>query len=986
MRLPSFLCRIGFTATTLVVGLGLAPGSLKAAAPKKVEKKVITHDVYDRWRSIKDTALSRQGDWLAYTLALQDGDGEVVARNLKTGQEWRHARGASPSLTADGRFVAFAITPPKAEVDKAKKDKKKPEEMPKAGLGVMNLASGKVETLERVKSFRFAKEGGRYLAALRDKPEEKKGETKGEPSSDEADQRARGTAASGDKDSKKKEPGTDLVLWELTTGRRVTIPDVAEYLWNRDGAWLAYTISVKEATKGKDKAKEEGKAKDMAAAPDPAKEGTYLWRATDDSTVVLLAGQGTYKGLATDEQGTRLAFLTNRDEAKAEAPAFKLYGWKDGEAAATEIVSKTSAGMPKSWAPSEHGRLEFTKDGLRLFFGTAPLPKAEPKEAPEPVKVDLWHWKDADLQPMQKVRAEDEKKRSFRAVVHLNERLVVQLGSEELPDVETNENANVALGFAPNAYLHLASWDQAYADVFALDLRSGAKTLLAPKIPWSRRSNDGPGRGSHLSPGGRYLFHFDSPRRAWMVVPTQGGPAINLTQNLKVAFQEEEHDTPELPGAYGIAGWTSNDEALLAYDRFDVWELKPTGARNLTAGAGRNQKTVLRYLRLDPDEKMIPKNRPLMLSGVKEETKATGFFRAGWTGAEPLRLLWADQLMGGLQKAKDAEVVVFTRQRFDLFPDLWAADSGFAKPAKVTDANPQQAQYLWGQQELIDYVNADGKVLKALITKPENFDPAKKYPLMVYIYEKYSDRLHGYQAPAPGTSINFTRFASNGYVILRPDIVYETGYPGESALKCVLPAIEKLASLGFIDRDRIGIQGHSWGAYQIAYLVGRTHLFKAAEAGAPVSDMISAYGGIRWGTGMSRAFQYEKSQSRIGAPPWERPLQYIENSPLFWVEKVQTPLLMIHNDDDDAVPWYQGIEFFSALRRLGKPVWMFNFNGDKHNLVQRENQKYWTLHMDEFFDHLLLGAPRPQWMDLPVPYLERGKRDLVKAFGNSPNH
>ncbi|MFZ1615201.1 MAG: prolyl oligopeptidase family serine peptidase, partial [Holophaga sp.] len=213
-----------------------------------------------------------------------------------------------------------------------------------------------------------------------------------------------------------------------------------------------------------------------------------------------------------------------------------------------------------------------------------------------------------------------------------------------------------------------------------------------------------------------------------------------------------------------------------------------------------------------------------------------------------------------------------------------------------------------------------------------------------------------------------------------------TGYPGESALKCVLPAIEKLASLGFIDRDRIGIQGHSWGAYQIAYLVGRTHLFKAAEAGAPVSDMISAYGGIRWGTGMSRAFQYEKSQSRIGAPPWERPLQYIENSPLFWVEKVQTPLLMIHNDDDDAVPWYQGIEFFSALRRLGKPVWMFNFNGDKHNLVQRENQKYWTLHMDEFFDHLLLGAPRPQWMDLPVPYLERGKRDLVKAFGNSPNH
>ena len=183
------------------------------------------------------------------------------------------------------------------------------------------------------------------------------------------------------------------------------------------------------------------------------------------------------------------------------------------------------------------------------------------------------------------------------------------------------------------------------------------------------------------------------------------------------------------------------------------------------------------------------------------------------------------------------------------------------------------------------------------------------------------------------------RYVSNGYVLLQPDIVYTTGYPGEDAFKCVVPAVQRVVGMGFIDPARIGIQGHSWGGFQITYLITRTDMFRAVEAGASVANMVSAYGGIRWGTGMSRAFQYERTQSRIGAPPWIKSLQFIENSPIFWVEKVNTPYLTIHNDEDDAVPWYQGIEFYSALRRLGKPAWMFNFNTEKHGLRERENQK-----------------------------------------------
>ena len=344
-----------------------------------------------------------------------------------------------------------------------------------------------------------------------------------------------------------------------------------------------------------------------------------------------------------------------------------------------------------------------------------------------------------------------------------------------------------------------------------------------------------------------------------------------------------------------------------------------------------------------------------------------------------------DKSFGPIVKAKNADRVVFTQARFDEFPDLWVSDTSFRDMKKVSNANPQQSEYLWGKAELMQYINADGKTLRAIIAKPENFDPSKKYPLMVYIYEELSEGLHSYRAPNPGTSINITRYVSNGYVVLMPDIVYETGYPGESAEKCVIPAVNTVVAQGFIDPKRIGIQGHSWGGYQITHLITRTNMFAAVQAGASVSDMVSAYGGIRWGTGMSRAFQYQKTQSRIGLPPWDAPLQFIENSPIFWVEKVHTPYLSIHNDEDDAVPWYQGIEFFSAMRRLGKEAYMFVYNGEPHGLRQRDNQKHWTVHQDEFFDHFLLGKPKPEWMEKGVPYPREGppRRDRhVQAEGH----
>ena len=304
-----------------------------------------------------------------------------------------------------------------------------------------------------------------------------------------------------------------------------------------------------------------------------------------------------------------------------------------------------------------------------------------------------------------------------------------------------------------------------------------------------------------------------------------------------------------------------------------------------------------------------------------------------------------------------------TASRFDEFPDVHVTDTSFARLAKQTDGGAQLAAFTWGRAELVGFRSADGVPLKAALLKPANFDPKKKYPLIVYIYERFSQTVHNFSNPAPsGGNLNVPFYVSNGYVVLMPDIVYRTGEPGKSALRCVLPAIDAVAAQGFIDENAIGIQGHSWGGYQIAYMITQTERFRAAEAGAPVGNMTSAYSGIRWGSGLPRQFQYEQTQSRIGKKLTDAPRTYLANSPIFHVERVKTPLLILHNDNDDAVPWYQGIELFLALRRHGKPAWLFNYNGEFHGLRRRANQEDWTRRMQQFFDHHLKGAAAPEWL------------------------
>ncbi len=926
--------------------------------PLLAAKRPLTHSDYDTWRHIQNQQLSGDGHQLAYALFPQQGDGELVVRDLLTGKEIRQPIGELPpppppnysnpqveeppppppgiavKFTADNRKVVFSTFAPHEEIEKAKREKRRPEDMPKGDLVVIDLATGSVFRARHVKSFQLPTKTNGYLAYL------------------QVPEKVIAAKATEEKQRDQPKPKRietgELVLRNLNDGTERRFQDVSEYAFTKDAQLVVYAV----------------------AAMKPDSCGIYAFKTGGSAdAVALLAGKGKYEKLAWDEDQTRLAFVSDHDDAGARYPRFALYSWDRRGDAAAQLVSAKTPGLRSGWVVSDKANISFSRDGQRIFFGTAPQPPPdkEPETTPadERVSVDLWSWKDDYIQPMQKVRAAVERSRSYRAAYDIGRRKFVQLADASMYDLVPSDEGSYALGRDDRAYRRMQEYDERYQDSYLVDTATGQRKLVASRHV---------GRES-WSPDSKYIVYFNG--KDWIRISVPGGEALNLTAKLPVSFGREEYDSPGLPPAYGLAGWTKDGRYVLLYDRFDIWRLTPDGssAVNLTNAVGRKARLVFRLVRFerdDPADRWIDPGKALLLRAENENTHDSGFYRTNIDASSPpAKLVMTAKNFAPPIKARDTEVYVTAASTFNEYPDLLVTDGTFREFRKVSNANPQLSDLLWGTAELVHFESADGVPLEATLYKPENFDPAKKYPLLVYIYERLSQNVHNFLEPRPANVISPGYYVSNGYLVLEPDIAYKIGYPGQSALNCVLPAIQKVVNQGFVDEKAIGIQGHSWGGYQIAYMVTRTNRFRAAAPGAPVADMISAYDGIRWGPGIPRQFQYERTQSRIGGTIWEEPLRYIENSPIFMADRVNTPLLMIHNDADDAVPWYQGIEYYLALRRLNKEVYMFSYNGEPHNLRRRANQKDYTIRLQQFFDYYLKGAPKPDWMEHGIPYLDK---------------
>ena len=903
-------------------------------------KKALDHTVFDSWKEITYKALTPDGAFAAFTVNPQEGDGKVIFYNIKTHAQDSVKRAADIALTFDSRYAVFKIKPPQQLVKDLRRQKKKKEDLPKDSLGIYSFTTRKTEKIPDVKSFKIPEKAGGVLAYQLEaakaakpaaKPEDKK-------------------PASAKKKANTDDNGYTLILKKPADGKEVTFGYVKDYTFARYGQGLLFSTTGNDST---------------------LKAGMYWYDLQKDELKSIHQGKSKYKykGLSISEDGTQAAFLVDTDTTKALVRHFQLHHWKKDNT--TQFIDvEGSKTLAASWIVSEHFMPVFSKDGARLFFGSAPQPLVQDttRLSEEIVSVEIWHGEDGYIYPQQNKQLEVEKKRSYLVSLDLATNAVAQLGDLTIPSIELGNEGNtpVFLGESNVPYRKQITWEgTGTSDFYVFNSSTRSKKQIATGV----KAN------ASLSPKANFAYWFSLTDTAWFSYFIANDKAVKLTAGSKVKFADEEDDQPDYPRPYGSAGWTADDHRFIAYDRYDLWAFDPENKIapvNLTK-IGRQEKIVFRYLKLDAEERFIDPAKELLLTAFNEITKASGYYKLSLKDGNLTRLLMDNYRYGGVVKARQASQIIFTRENFREFPDVWTADLNLAAPKKISDANPQMKNYYWGNVELVSWISLDNIPLSGLLYKPENFDPKKKYPMIVNFYERNSDNLYAHNAPFPHRSqINNTVYTSDGYLVFVPDVIYKIGFPGESAKNCILPGVTSLIAKGFVDEKNIGIQGHSWGGYQISYLVTRTDMFKAAEAGAVVANMISAYGGIRWESGLSRMFQYEHSQSRIGGSLWEKPMHYIENSPIFFADKIKTPLLLLHNDADGAVPWYQGIEMYMAMRRLSKPVWMLNYNGEPHWPLKRENRMDFQIRMKQFFDHYLKAAPMPPWMKEGVPAIEKG--------------
>lgn len=899
----------------------------------QAQKKPLDHSVYDSWKSLNAPTLTNDGRFLSYEVQPQEGDKQLIVRETKTGKELLIPRGYKLTFTADSKYGVALIKPLFATIRQARIKKMKKEEMPTDSLVVIDLLKREIKKVPSVTSYEVGEKGGNYVAYL------------------SAD-----TALIAKKERKDKKIGRPLIIHQLATSKQDTLRYVREYLFDKQGTHLAAIVKPS--------------AKDTLHP-----SGIVLLNLPRVEPLWLSTSAPFYGSLAFDEAGRKLVFLASQDTISSGTKRCELYLHESGGQEARLLVGRNyRKNLPDEWALNEYSAPYFSQNGERLFVGVAPIraPKDTTLVPFETAGLDLWHYADPEIQPMQLHGVKGELEKTYLSVINLNR-------PDELLPLTTRRWESISVGDEGNALYAVArdntervieqQWTgEKVNDIYLVNLNDASRKLIA-------RGLTGP---VSLSPAAKYLLWYNAPKQHWYSCPAAGGDSICLTEGLKENFWDETNDRPAYPNAYGIMGWQENDKAVYLYDAYDIWQFDPTGTTPpvcLTKGEGRRTNCTYRYLKTDPDKRFLNIKEKVLLSVFDHRTKKAGYATVALAKENvPAIALLEGYSFSHFAKAGEADVYLYAKANFNTSPDMYVATGSLKDGKKISDINPQMKDYSWGTAELVEWTSYEGVSTEGLLYKPEGFDPTKKYPMMIYFYERRSDNLYSYYAPAPSRStVNISFYCSRGYLVFVPDIHYVTGIPGECAYNSIVSGVEMLCRNPWVDRDNMAIQGQSWGGYQVAYLVTRTNLFKAAGAGAPVSNMTSAYGGIRWENGISRQFQYEHTQSRIGKTLWDAPELYITNSPVFKADRVQTPLLIMHNDADGAVPWYQGIEYFMALRRLGKKVWMLQYNNEAHNLVERRNQKDLTIRLQQYFDHYLKGSPEPAWMKSGIPAIRKGE-------------
>ena len=946
------------TATELEKQLADLQKQVDEIKKQPVARKKLTVADESKWRRLSASSLSPDGEWHVHRVGPTEGAGEIILTKLADGKQTKYPGGGGGTVgfSPDSKWLVFTVTPatPRSggpnfpAVPGASSTP--PPPVPAGTMSLVKLDTLEKSDFEGIRSFAFNGDAGTLLALRK------------------------GGDAAG-----------DLLLRDLTSGSVLTLGNVGDYAFTKKGDWLVMAIDskglvgngiqVRETATGIITPIETDKATYSGLVMNEETNAFTCLKGVDDPKYdgkvnIVLGFDGVsakpnrhiydFRNDATFPKDRGVS--SNRPAAWHESKAFIAFGIAELKRKAPGMPTPSGAGAPTGGPSLPPGLPPEIAERIRQRSGA--VGGAAASASPNPARPDLvvWHWKDERLQPQQQVQAAFDKTRTDLAIFRIADKKFVRIQDDSLTQVSLSAKGKVAIGYDQKKYQLQSTLDgKQFRDVYAIDLSTGAKKLLAEKVRWV----------FGVSPAGTHLLHYDDGHFRALDLST--GASVNLTEKVKASFidTEDDHNVDRPPTR--VSQWTADGLHVVLSDKFDLWKVAVdgSGGTNLTGNGTAEKIRYQSIVQFDPDLKGVDFGKPAFVTMSGELTKKSGFGKLDATSAKVTPLVWEDMSVRLVGKAKNADVFQMTKESFTEPTNLHVSSGrDFSKAKKVSDSNPQQVDYLWSAgAKLVNYKTTTGESMQAAVFLPADYKPGTKYPTLVYIYERLSQNLHSYVPPG-SWGLNPSIYTSHGYVVLMPDIRYRLNDPGVSSVECVLPALDAAIAAGYVDGTKVGLQGHSWGGYQTAFLVTQTDRFKAAIAGAPLTDLVSMYSSVYWNSGSANQPIFESSQGRFTGGYWEQQEAYIRNSPVYHATKVKTPLVILHNDKDGAVDFTQGVEYFNTLRRLQKPVVMLQYKGENHGLVVPANRKDYSTRMKEFFDHHLMGQKAPDWWVEGVPHLK----------------
>lgn len=949
------------------------------------------------WKTIRQAILSNDGKWLVYTIGPNEGDASLVIRS--TGADAKETKfpigeapagggfggGGGVTVSGDSRWVAYTISPPStagrggrgAGRGGAGAQNAAPAAPAQNKMGLIDLATGEKKEFDKVRSFAFNGEKPTWIAmqSYADAPA---------PAVTAAG--GRGGAVGGGGGA----TGTDLVLYNLTSADAVNVGNVATYSFDDSGEWLAYTIEAR----------------------DQMGNGVQLRNMRTDVVKAIDSDRALYRQLAWADSTPALSFLRGKPDSATRDTLFTVVSFANVAAPKKTIFDPAQRrDFPAGMKVAGERAPRFSDDLQTIFFGikeakkapangqmvagrgssviqagapgmggTVNQPRVNEAQEENPSLI-LWQAKDPRLQSQQIVQEAADRAFNYLSSYRTNDDKFVRLSDDALRSVNVFGRDRYAFGTDIREYEQPASYNgKRYEDFYSVDLASGERKLLIKKRPSMPLIPE---------PNGKRVLYWGDDQH-WWTLDVASGEKKNITKGVPAVFTDTSDDhNPVAAPPTPVFGWSKDGASVLLSDGYDVWKVPTNGgiAVNLTIDGKTKGIKYQRLYAFDAAGAAAPGggrggrggggaasgvdlSKPMYFGTYGERTKKEGISKVDPSKPGAQALVY-DDARYAFQKAKDADVYVYTKQTAIDFPNYFVANADFKGGRQITDANPQQKEFAWTSGvKLINYTSAKGDKLQGALYLPANYEPGKKYPLLVTIYEKRSNLANSYVTPNETSTPNRSIYTSRGYAVLDPDIVYKLNDPGMSAVWCVIPAVKAAIASGIVDSANVGIWGHSWGGYQTAFLVTQTNMFKSAIAGAPLTDMVSMYSSVYWNTGGSNQAIFESSQGRFKGNFADNYEAYIRNSPVFHAKNVKTPLVILHNDKDGAVDFNQGITYFNTLRQMDKNVILLEYVGENHGLARPINQKDYAMRQKDWFDHYLKGVPAPEWMTKGIPRIK----------------